>query len=133
MIMRRASLGRFPPRLLAALLVMLLPAAAPAETLIFHNRLKESVFVQASSVFRGMLKRDRARLVKPGDKTRAISLPGDKIIVISDPFVPNKVLYQGAVPAGRMDLHYDIVLDGTITPAKVTIRIRKPSSMRPRP
>jgi hypothetical protein len=103
----------FGPRLLAGFFAVLLaPAVANAESLNFRNETPVPVVVQGACVVRGVLVRDRPYLLAPGDKSPAIALPGNKVITIYEAKVPNRVLFQGVVPAGTDDQVFDIQADG---------------------
>jgi hypothetical protein len=52
-------------------------------------------------------------MLNPTDKTPGIVLPGNKIITISEAKVPNRVLFQGVIPAGTDDQVFSIKVDGT--------------------
>jgi hypothetical protein len=100
------------PRLLAVVLVALAAAPASAESVTVRNDTRTSLVVQGASLVGGRLVRDRAHLVRAGDSTPAIALPGDKVITIYDPRAPNRAIGQGIVPAGPADQTYRIVPDG---------------------
>jgi hypothetical protein len=118
------SMGFFRPRLAAALIVCVFPAVAPAEGLIFRNECPAPVVVQAVSIGpRGFIRRDRPYLLNPGDATPAIALPGDKIITVYDARVPNRVLFQGGIPAGRADMNFGVVPHRL--PGRVHIELRR--------
>src|ERR1019366_7353351 len=97
------NLGKIGAGLLAVLIVSLLPAGARAETLLFRNDTKAAIIVQAGCVVRGVLRRDRPYLLKPGDSTPGITMPGNKVITVYDGLHPNKVVFQGAIPGGPTD------------------------------
>jgi hypothetical protein len=125
------SLGRLRA-CLPAVLVCLLPGGAAAEALAFRNECKAPVVVQAVSVFRGRVFRDKPYLLNPGDTSPNIVLPGDKVITVYDAKVPNRVLFQGALPASPVDQRYGIVPD--VPPPKVRMEPRKgPGGMPERP
>jgi hypothetical protein len=105
------SLGRRCLRLLAALIVVLLPAGLHAESIIVQNTLAVPIVVQASSIVRGQFNRAAPAMLQPTDSTPGIQLPGNKIITIYDAKTPNKVLFQGVIPAGNADLNLGIVMD----------------------
>jgi hypothetical protein len=130
MISHCCGLGRFRPRLLAVLILGLLPGVGSAESLSFQNKCDAPVVLQATSVFRGVVWRGRPYLLKPGDSTPAIALPGNKIITVLDPKVPNRVLFQGAIPAGPTDLYFHIVPDPS--PPRVRMQ-RTPPPQLPGP
>lgn len=131
MIDHRRRLGLFCPCVLAALIVGGWPTAGRAENLIFRNECTAPVVVQAVSVFRGRVFRDRPYLLNPGDATPAVGIPGDKIITVYDAKVPNRVLFRDAIPAGRADLHFGILPDAV--PGKARIEIRRPPAPMPMP
>jgi hypothetical protein len=111
MISHCCGLGRFRPHLLDVLILCLLPGASSAESLYFQNKCDAPVVLQATSVFRGAVWRGRPCLLKPGDTTPAIAMRGNKLITVLDPKVPNRILFQGAIPAGMIDLYFNIVPD----------------------
>jgi hypothetical protein len=97
------NLGKIGAGLLAVLVVTLVPAGARAEALLFRNDTKAAIIVQAACVVRGVLRRDRPYLLKPGDSTPGVTLPGNKVITVYDGLRPNKVIFQGAIPGGATD------------------------------
>jgi hypothetical protein len=110
--------------LLAVLLAGWSAAPAFAETLVFRNDCNAPVIVQAAGVFRGIFRRDRPYLLRPGDATPGIVLPGDKVITIYDAKMPNRILYQGALPANSTDLRFRILPD--VPPPRVRIQMQAP-------
>jgi hypothetical protein len=124
MISHRGSAGWWCLRLLAVLIVCSVPALANAESLYFRNECKYPVVVQGVSIVRGVLRRDRPYMLKPGDSTPGIMLPGDKIITVYDAKVPNRVLFQGAISAGAKDQYFGIVPDKM--PPRVRMERRQP-------
>jgi len=125
MISHCCGRGRCRPRLLAVLVLCLLPGAISAESLYFQNKCDAPVVLQATSVFRGAVWRGRPCLLKPGDTTPAIAMPGNKIVTVLDPRVPNRVLFQGAIPAGVIDLSFRIVPD--LPPPRVRMQRTLPA------
>jgi hypothetical protein len=97
------NLSKIAAGLSAVLIVSLLPAGARAEALLFRNDTKAVIIVQAACVVRGVLRRDRPYLLKPGDSTPGIVMPGNKVITVYDGLRPNKVVFQGAIPGGPTD------------------------------
>jgi hypothetical protein len=81
------------------------------QAVAFRNECHAPVIVHAVSVFGGMLQRDRPYLLRSGDVTPRIVLPGDKVITVYDAQVPNRVLFQGALPASSVDLRFGILPD----------------------
>ena len=61
-------------------------------------------------------------LLNVGDKTPEIVLPGNKIITISEAKVPNRMLFQGVIPASVDDQAFNILLDGP----RLKVEKRKP-------
>jgi hypothetical protein len=109
MISHRSNPGRFRRLLLAGLIVLCLPAAAAAGDITVKNDLNVPVVVQGACVVKGMLQRDKPHVVKPGDSSPAISLPGDKVIFIYDAQNPNIVLGQVPVKDPPKDVTMAIV------------------------
>jgi hypothetical protein len=102
------NLGKIGTGLLAVLIVSLVPAGARAEALLFRNDTKAAIIVQAACVVHGVLRRDRPYLLKPGDSTPGITMPGNKVITIYDGLRPNKVIFQGAIPGGPTDQAFNV-------------------------
>jgi hypothetical protein len=126
MIRRVCRLGLLRPCLLAALVVFGLPSLASAQGVAFRNECTAPVIVQAVAIGpRGVIRRDRPYLLNPGAATPPIMLPGDKIITIYDARVPNRILFQGTIPAGRAELHFRVVHD--VAPGRVRIEPRRPA------
>jgi hypothetical protein len=111
---RRGRIAGVGPRLVAGLAVLLLSnGLARADSLQFRNDTTAPLIVQGASVVAGnRLVRDRPYLINPTDQTPAIVLPGNKIITISEAKVPNRVLFQGLIPAGAEDQVFYIKPDG---------------------
>jgi hypothetical protein len=112
---RRGRIAGLGPRLVAGLAVLLLSSGlACADSLQFRNDTSAPIIVQGASVVAGnRLVRDRPYLLNPTEQTPAIVLPGNKIITISEAKVPNRVLFQGVIPAGTDDQVFNIKPDGT--------------------
>jgi hypothetical protein len=88
-------------------------AQASAQTLIVRNDASAPVVVQAVSVCRGVYRRDRPYLLRPGDvSTPGITLPGDKIITVYDATIPNRVLFHGSLPACPRNQYFRLLPDG---------------------
>jgi hypothetical protein len=123
MTSRQRSLSAASRWLAAAALVLFAPGLSQAESLRFHNETTGPVIIQCSSVVRGgPLMRDKPYLLNVGDKTPEIVLPGNKTINIYEAKVPNRMLFQGVVPASADDQAFNIVLDG----ARLKVEKRKP-------
>jgi hypothetical protein len=109
---------------LAVLFVFGTPPRVRAETLVFRNDCSVSIIVQLASVHRGVFSRDRPYLLRPGDATTpGIELPGDKVITVYDAKVPNRVLFQGALPGSTFDRHFRILPDAT---PRVRVQLQAP-------
>ncbi len=111
MIGKHSSLGRRCLRLPAVLVLVLCPAALHAESITIENTTGMPIIVQATSIVNKQVNRAAPAMLKPSDSTPGIQLPGNKIITIYDAKNPNKVLFQGVVPAGNADLNLGIVVD----------------------
>jgi len=98
--------------------------AQPAvpESLVFQNQTNMPVVIQAACIIQGMLTRDRPHLLKPGDVSPEIRLPGNKMITVYDPRTPNRILFQRAIPASTVNQRYRIIPD--LPPPRVTIELR---------
>jgi hypothetical protein len=102
----------------------LVPATAPAESVTFANETNLPLVVQVASVIGGFVRRDRPCPVPPGVKIR-IPLPGNKLINVYDARGPNRVLYQGRIPASNEDQHFAIRTEFR-GPQKVRLDLVKP-------
>lgn len=109
MVRTGSSLGLLRPRLLAVLIPCLAPAALSAETVVFRNECRSPVVVQAASVVRGVVVREKPHLLRSGDCTPRIKLDRDKVITVYDGRPPNRVLFQGALRASTTEHYYSIV------------------------
>ena len=105
------NLGKIGAGLVAVVMVALLPGGARAEALQFRNDTNGAIIVQAACVVRGVLRRDRPYLLKPGDATPGIALPGNKLITVYDGANPNRVIFQGTVPGGPTDQAFGVAPD----------------------
>jgi hypothetical protein len=107
----------------AVLILAVLPAAAAAETIYFHNKSGGTVEIQTACVVQGRIVRGPT-INLPNDKTQSIPTPAaNKIITIYDPRVPNRPLYMGTVPASPVEQKLDIVPD--IPPPRVKLEPRR--------
>ncbi len=93
--------------LLAVLLPLLLPAQALAETIEIVNNTKATLVVQCAAVVRGVVRRGAPTTLGPGEKTTVTSL-GNKLVNVYDARFPNRMLYQGTIPASPTDSSYSI-------------------------
>ena len=98
-------------RLVGVLLIALLPAALCAETITIQNTANVPIVIQASSIVGKQVNRAAPAMLNPNDSTPGIQLPGNKVITIYDAKTPNKVLWQGVIPAGNADLNLGIIVD----------------------
>jgi hypothetical protein len=127
MIRHLHSQGLFRPSGWALLIIGSLPLGASAESISFRNECPAPIVVQAVAIGPGgIVRRDRPYLLNRGEATPAIILPGEKIVTIYDARVPNRVVFQGAIPNGRADLYFAVVPD--VAPGRVRIELRRPPS-----
>jgi hypothetical protein len=84
------------------------------------------VVVQVGSVVRGVLRRDPPCVLQPGDVAPGTMLPGNKIIVIHDARAPNRILFQGTIPAAKEDGYFGVVPDAKIPRVRVEPRLAYP-------
>src|SRR5262249_2559552 len=107
----------------ALLIVALAPATAAAEGIYFHNKTTGTLEIQTSSIVQGRVVRAPTVRPEPGQKVLQPTQPGNKIVTIYDPRVPNRILYQGPIPASPIEfLHFDIVPDNP--PPRVKLETR---------
>jgi hypothetical protein len=109
----------------AWLVVALLTATpAPAQphggAIVLRNDTPYSVRVNVSSIYRGHLLRAPSYQLLPKAVTPAITLSGNKVVVISDARFPTRVLYQGTIPAS--DEHIKLSIQPDRPPPRVTVK-----------
>jgi hypothetical protein len=115
-------IGPMRPLVVAMVAGLMTPVLANAETMYIRNECPFPVVVQTGSVVRGVLRRDPPVALKMGEVTPGTMLPGNKIITIYDAGAPNRVLFQGTIPASIQDHQYGIVTDGL----RMMLQPRKP-------
>lgn len=106
------------------LLVALCPAESAAQNLYVRNESKAPLVIQTAGVIRGTLRRDRPVLLNPNEIAPPIMIPGNKILAVYDAKVPNRVLFQGVIPASLQDQYIAVVPD--VPPPKMRIEQRRP-------
>jgi hypothetical protein len=101
------------------LIAAVLPATAAAETIQLYNKSGGPLEIQTASVIQGAVRRGPTIRLE-ADKTHPpFQLPGNKIITVYDPRVPNRPLYMGTIPGSPLDLKLDIVPD--VPPPRVKL------------
>jgi hypothetical protein len=103
------SLGRSLPRLLAVLVVLLAPAAASAETVVFRNDCRAAVTVQTVTVVGRIIKRDQY-VLRMNESTPKIKLDMDKVLQVSDPRT-GRVVFKDVLRVSKKPAAYRIVVD----------------------
>jgi hypothetical protein len=91
------------------LFVGLLPASASADNVQFRNEYNATLVVQATHVYRGVLKRDQY-LLRHGETTPKLSLDCDKLLTIQDGKT-GRMLYRNALKATNTPRAYSIAVD----------------------
>jgi hypothetical protein len=107
MVRRVCGIVRKGTVLLAVLVPFLLPAQALAETIEIVNNTKATLVVQCAAVVRGVVRRGAPTTLGPGEKMTVTAL-GNKLVNVYDARFPNRMLYQGTVPASLTDASYSI-------------------------
>jgi len=109
MISLQRSLGRNSLALLAVLIVCLLPAMLQAQTIKLINTSTVPIGVEPTSSDGPRVYQGKPFLLKPGDKSAGIMLPGMKVVNLRDPMT-RRVVGQLPIPAGTEDQDYDLIL-----------------------
>ena len=122
MISTRNSPGRSWPARLAVLIVCLTPAVLPAQSMTFRNECRVPVVVQTYTRVGGALKRDRSVSLRPTEVSGKIGLDEDKLVIIYDGRVPNRILYRDGLRASKRPLYLGIVPDGAALKVKLMPR-----------
>jgi hypothetical protein len=99
---------RLPVMFSVALLMVALGSPVRAETIAFRNDSPLAVVIHVSSVFQGAVLRARPCQLLPHNTSPGITLPGNKVLTITDARFPTRVLYQGPIPASERDLLFSI-------------------------
>jgi hypothetical protein len=113
--------------LIALALPFVLPAKGLAEDLVFVNDTKGTLVLQVAAVVRGTVRRGAPITLKPGDKT-TISVLGNKLINLYDARFPNRMLFQGTIPASTDNAIYSVTQPDLRVP-KVSVDMVKPAAM----
>jgi hypothetical protein len=127
MVRRVCGILRKGTVLLAVLLPFLLPAQALAETVEIVNNTKATLVVQCAAVVRGVVRRGAPSTLGPGEKM-TVTAPGNKLVNIYDARFPNRMLYQGTVPASATDGSYSITQPDIRIP-KLQMDVNRPGMM----
>ena len=115
-------------------------AQAGGAWLGFRNELPVPVFIQGATLVDGVLRRDRPRLLYPGEVAwDSVNSTGDKILTIYIARQPIQVLYQDTVPSSTDDQFFSIQLEPPPSvakgqkpvPAKIKLTAAKPPSPPP--
>ncbi len=129
MFRRGSSLGSLRPGVLALLMLCGAALPAPAQAFYLRNDCRAPIVVQVSFLSRGVFRRDRPYLLNFGEATPSINLPGDKIIVVYDAKMPNRILFQGTPPAAPRGQYFRIVPHRVA--GRVNIEVLPPPRRRP--
>jgi hypothetical protein len=94
-------------------LIAAAPAAGQAAWLGFRNDTKMPVVVQGATVLpRNIVRRGAPHLLYAGDVAwDPILQPGPKVITVYDANNPKRVLYQGTIVCGALDLFFSLQID----------------------
>jgi hypothetical protein len=111
MIRSLERLVRPPAGLLAAALVLLLPALARAQHVVFRNECRSSVVVQTGVYVKGVFHKDQPILLRPGDSTGKIPLNVDRIVIVYDARTNNRLVSDVLKADARKAHAYSIVPD----------------------
>jgi hypothetical protein len=114
--------------LIALALPFVLPSQSLAEDLIFVNDTKGTLVIQVATVVRGTVRRGAPCTLGPGEKTK-ISVLGNKLINVYDARFPNRMLFQGTIPASAENGIYSIKQPDLRIP-KVDMEMVKPAAMK---
>jgi hypothetical protein len=119
------SLARQCPRLLAVLILCLLPSSVLAETVTFRNDCRYAVVVQLATVEKGVLRREAACLLRCNEITGKAKLNTDKLVIVYDG-KSNRILFKDVLRVSKTELNYSIQPDPKM-PGKVKMLFyRKP-------
>jgi hypothetical protein len=116
--------------LIALALPFVLPAKGLAEDLLFVNDTKGTLVLQVAVSVRGVVRRGAPITLGPGEKTK-ISVLGNKLINLYDARFPNRMLFQGTLPASTENAIYSITQPDLRIP-KVSVDEVKPAAMTPK-
>jgi hypothetical protein len=85
------------------------PSAAGAAAIGFHNTLKMNIYVEAVSIVRGRVIRDKPLLLPPGKVGWHMNVPpGNRVIYIYDANPPVRLLYRNNLAVGVPNLFFAV-------------------------
>lgn len=111
------------PLLLFALLSTGQIPPGPTLPITFKNETTIPILLQVKSIFNGQLLRDRPYLLKPGETSPPIQIPGTKSVSISDAKSPRPIA-QLPLPQTNEELLIAIVG----TEKSIKLELRKPTN-----
>jgi hypothetical protein len=95
--------------LLAGVGIVFCSSGAEAASIGFHNHLKKNIYVEAVSIVRNKVLRDRPLLISPGKVGWHMNVPpGNRVIYIYDANPPVRLLYRNAVGVGAQNLFFAV-------------------------
>lgn len=112
------------------------PGLLRAETLVIRNQTGTTLTVQSACVVRGMVRPQRPVLLQPGGVFET-ALPGNKLISVYDPRLPNRSLLQSVIEASCQNQLFVLGVEGAsgklkLTPVRTTLPLG-PESGAPSP
>src|SRR6266436_4105567 len=95
--------------LLAGLILVSWPSAAGAAAIGFQNTLKINIYVEAVSIVRGRVIRDKPLLLTPGKVGWHMNVPpGNRVIYVYDANPPVRLLYRNTIAVGGANLFFAV-------------------------
>jgi hypothetical protein len=103
------KMSTFGLSLLAGVGVVCFSNGVEAASIGFHNHLKKNIYVEAVSIVRNKVLRDRPLLINPGKVGWHMNVPpGNRVIYIYDANPPVRLLYRNAIGVGAQNLFFAV-------------------------
>jgi hypothetical protein len=95
--------------LLVGVVLVSWSSTAGAAAIGFHNTLKMNIYVEAVSIVRGRVIRDKPLLLAPGKVGWHMNVPpGNRVIYIYDANPPVRLLYRNTLAVGLPNLFFAV-------------------------
>jgi hypothetical protein len=107
---QRKLLTRIGAGVLALALLAVVPNTAHATGMGFCNNTKSRILVQGYSIVNRMIRKGPVLVVDPGKTVYDIYVPPmtPRTITIADGLNPNRILYNGVIPVGTVDMLFSV-------------------------
>jgi hypothetical protein len=106
---------------LIGLTILTAPTVANAAWFGVRNDSQIPVVFQGASVVNNVVRRGKPHLLQPGQEAWELVQPGPKIISVYDARVPSRVLFEGPIVCGNLDMFFSIQVGVVVVPPGVQV------------